>query len=220
MRCTIARRTAESASTIPHFHLKTELDATELLRHSRELRATSGTRVTITDYLLLALARALRRCPSANGVWRDDSVRLLPTVDVGLVVAVDGGLLVPVVREADRLDLVRLSEVRADLIATARSGRASAEMMSGGSASLTNLGAGAVDEFQPVILPHQSSMLAVGRILPRPFVVDGELCVRPTLRLCLSIDHRVLDGVPGAEYLSHVIDFLENPLNGDDEECD
>lgn len=211
-RRVIAQRTSESFSKTPHFYLKVEIDATHLLARRQELQGTGPVKLTVTDFLLRAMAGALRACPWANAIWQDDAIRLLSTVDIGLVVGLEDGLLVPVIREADHLDLFGLAERRSELVAAARSGRLSRESMQGGAASLSNLGTQAVDEFQAVIMPPQSTMLAVARARPRPFVVDGQLCVRPTIRLCLSADHRVLDGRPAAEFLSHVVRYLEDPI--------
>jgi len=211
MRRVIAQRTSESFSTTPHFYLKVEIDATRLLARRQELQAAGSEKLTVTDFFLRAMAGALRACPSANAIWQNDAVRLFSTVDIGLVVGLEDGLLVPVIRDADHLDLFGLAERRSELVAAARSGRLSRELMQGGATSLSNLGTQAVDEFQAVIMPPQSTMLAVGRAMPRPFVVTDQVCVRPTMRLWLSVDHRVMDGRPATEFLSHIAMYLENP---------
>jgi pyruvate dehydrogenase E2 component (dihydrolipoamide acetyltransferase) len=215
MRRSIAERTALSFATIPHFYLRAEVDATELIRMREHLAAVIdqefGVRVTITDFLLRAQALAMRDFPAANAVWQNDTLIRYSDVDVGVVVGLADGLLIPVIRGADRLTLAQLAIERARLVDAARTGKINAAMLFGGASSLSNLGATRIDEFSAIIAPHQSSMLAAGRIAQRPFVVDGCLAARTTLRLCLSVDHRVLDGGPAAEFLGRIAEWIENP---------
>lgn len=215
MRRAVARITAQSFATVPHFYLRAEVDATAVSELRKQLleqvQKDFGVRLTLTDFLLRAMALALRDCPKMNRIWQNDTIVELPTIDVGLVVGLPDGLMIPVITEADRLDLMNLAKTRADLIAATRLGKLPAKASQGGATSLSNLGNTCVDDFSAIICPPQSSMLAVGRMAPRPFVVDGELCVRPTLRMCLSIDHRVLDGALGAEFLGRIIELLEQP---------
>lgn len=215
MRRTIAQRTAESFARAPHFYLRTEVDATALLELRDRLlpgiERETGLRLTLTDLLLRAHALALRDCPCANAIWQEDQMLRMSACDVGLVVGLDGGLLIPIVRGADASDLAELLKQRAGLVEAARAGRLSAEVMQGGATSLSNLGNTCVDEFAAVIAPPQSSMLAVGRAAPRPWVVDGLLAVRTTLRLCLSVDHRVMDGGPAAEFLGRIVERIQHP---------
>jgi len=213
-RRAIAAATSESFATIPHFYLRAEVDATELIALRESVLASiekqTGVRVTLTDFLLAALARALNDYPFANRVWRDGLLEL-PCVDVGLLVATDEGLIAPVLRDAPQLELAMLAAERARLVDGARRRRLPADAFGDGAASLSNLGTSRADEFAAIILPHQSSMLAVGRAAPRPFVVNGQLAVRTTLRLCLSLDHRVLDGATGAQFLGRIVELLESP---------
>ena len=155
---------------------------------------------------------ALRDCPHANRIWQNDTIVQLPTVDVGLVVQVDDGLMVPIIHHADRLDLFDLIRRRAALVDAVRSGRTSADLFQGGATSLSNLGRHRVDEFTPIISPPQSSMLAVGRVAERPAVFEGRLCLRHTMHLTLSVDHRVMDGVPAAEFFDRIVELLEKPF--------
>jgi pyruvate dehydrogenase E2 component (dihydrolipoamide acetyltransferase) len=216
MRRTIAQRTAESFARAPHFYLRAELDATALLEFRRrrlpQVEQAASVRLTLTDLLLRAQALALHDCPEANAIWQDGQVVRLPGCDVGLVVGLADGLLMPIVRGADRGGLAALAKQRASLVEAARAGRLTAEAMRGGASSLSNLGNTRVDELAAVIAPPQSSMLAVGRIAPRPWVGDGQLVVRTTLKLCLSVDHRVMDGGAGAKFLGRVVELLEHPV--------
>jgi pyruvate dehydrogenase E2 component (dihydrolipoamide acetyltransferase) len=212
----IAQRTAESFSRAPHFYLRTEVDATALLelreRLLPDIERATGVRLTLTDLLLRAQALALRDCPPANAIWQGDGIVRFATCDVGLVVGLDEGLRVPIVRGADTGGLTALVRQRASLVEAARAGKLTVEAMQGGATSLSNLGNGSVDEFAAVISPPQSSMLAVGRAAPRPFVVEGQLVVRTTLKLCLSVDHRVMDGGPAAKFLGRVVELIERPV--------
>ena len=215
IRKAVARITSQSFATVPHFYLRGEADAAALSEARIQLLDQAQTdvdvRITLTDFILRAMTLALRDCPKVNCIWQDDNIIQLPTIDVGMVVGLPDGLIIPVISEAGNLDLMELAKARAELVDAARKGRLPAKASRGGATSLSNLGASRVDDFSAIICPPQSSMLAVGRMAPRPYVVDGELCVRPTMRMCLSIDHRVLDGVIAAEFLGRIIELLEKP---------
>lgn len=215
MRRTIAHRTAESFARAPHFYLTTEVNATSLLELRERLlpkvEQSAGVRLTLTDLLLRAQALGLRDCPHANAIWQNDQVVRFSACDVGLVVGLQGGLLIPIVRGADAVGLAALAKQRHSLVEAARAGQLAVEATQGGATSLSNLGNTVVDEFAAVIAPPHSSMLAVGRAAPRPFVVNGQLVVRTTLKLCLSVDHRVMDGAPAAEFLGRIVDLIERP---------
>jgi pyruvate dehydrogenase E2 component (dihydrolipoamide acetyltransferase) len=170
-----------------------------------------GVRITLTDFLLRAQAMALREFPAMNAVWQNDRLVNYTDVDIGVVVGLPDGLLIPVIRATQRLSLVQTAKERVRLIEGVRAGRFSAETLAGGATSISNLGTTRIDEFAAIIAPHQSSMLAVGRAAQRPYVVAGRLEVRTTLRLSLSVDHRVADGGPAAEYLGKLVELLENP---------
>lgn len=215
MRRLIAQRTAESFSRVPHFYLRTEVDATALLELRERLLPTieqqTGIRLTLTDLLLRAQALALRDCPHANAIWRDDRIVQFNPSDVGLVVGLADGLRVPIVRNVDKGGLIALVRQRTALVEAARAAKLTAEAMQGGATSLSNLGNGLVDEFAAVILPPQSSILAVGRGASRPFVIGDQLAIRTTLMLCLSVDHRVMDGGPAAEFLGRIVELIVQP---------
>jgi pyruvate dehydrogenase E2 component (dihydrolipoamide acetyltransferase) len=216
MRRAVAAKVAESFATVPHFYLRSEADVTALVQLREQsleaLEKCSGHRPTLTDFLLRAMALALRDCPQANRIWLNGAIVPLPSVDVGLVVQIDDGLMVPVLHNADRLSMTETVRARAELIAAVRSGKTSADLLQGGATSLTNLGKRRVDEFTPIISPPQSSMVAVGRVALRPAAFEGQLCLRQTLHVTLSGDHRVMDGVPAAEFLDHIVELLEKPF--------
>ncbi|MFH1266331.1 MAG: 2-oxo acid dehydrogenase subunit E2, partial [Planctomycetota bacterium] len=216
MRLAVARKVSESFATVPHFYLRAEVDVTALGNLRKELagqvEAACGSRLSLTDLLLRALALALRDMPQANRIWQHDTIVDLPSVDVGLVVQVDDGLMVPILHAADRLELVELARRRAEIVAAARAGALPAQAFEGGAAALSNLGRHRVDEFAAIISPPHSSMLAVGRAASRPAVFEDRLCVRQTLHLTLSVDHRVMDGGPAADFLDRIVALLEAPL--------
>ena len=216
MRRAVAAKVAESFATIPHFYLRCQADVTLLVQVRQQLiepvLQRCGQRPSLTDFLLRAMALALADCPQANRIWQQGTIVPLPGIDVGLVVQVGDGLLVPVIQGADRLGLVELVRRRAELVAAVQAGRLPAEAFCGGATSLSNLGRHRVDQFAAIISPPQSSMLAVGRVAPRPAEFEGRLCLRQTLHLTLSADHRVMDGDPAAEFLDRIVQLLENPF--------
>jgi pyruvate dehydrogenase E2 component (dihydrolipoamide acetyltransferase) len=218
MRRAIAEKTAASFSTTPHFYLRVEADVTALLAFKEQCTPAvvkeTGVKPTLSDFLIWAMAQALSEFPYANSVWRQNTIEKLSTVDVGLVVGLPDGLLVPVVKGVDKLTVAGVAKARSALVESAKTGRLSAAETQGGAMSLSNLGNSGVDEFAAVILPGQSSMLAVGRAAPRPFVVNNQLTVRTTMRLCLAVDHRVMDGAPAAEVLGRIVGLLEHPATG------
>ncbi len=216
MRLAIAKLTSQSFATVPHFYLRAEMDATALVDLRSQLldkmQKETGVKVTITDFILRAMALAMKAVPEMNQIWQNDNVVSLSQNDIGMVVGLSEGLLIPVIAYADQLSFPALVQRRAALTAAAREGKLPAEAMKTHIAcSLSNLGVSRVDEFAAIIPPPQSSILAVGRIAPRPYVVSGQLAVRQTMKLCLSVDHRVLDGTQAGGFLGKVIEYLEQP---------
>jgi pyruvate dehydrogenase E2 component (dihydrolipoamide acetyltransferase) len=216
MRRSVAAKVSESFATVPHFYLRSVADVTALVQLRAEaletLEARSGVRPSLTDFILRALILALGDCPQANRIWLDDAIVELPDVDVGLVVQQDDGLLVPIIHQADQWELVDLIRRRAAVVEAVRSGKTTADLFQGGATSLSNLGNRRVDEFAPIISPPQSSMLAVGRVAQRPAAFQGRLCLRHTIHLTLSVDHRVMDGAPAAAFLDRIVELLETPF--------
>lgn len=207
MRRAIAARMTGSA-TIPQFRLVREVVI------DRPDQAGGGPKVTYTDLLLWATARALAERPSVNAGWIDgdpSSIRLHPVVNLGFAVAVDDGLLVPVIRDAAALSPAQASAERRRLEEAARRGRLRPEDLEGGTFTVSNLGAAGVDEFGALINPPEAGILAVGAVKPRPVVIDGAVVAAPTVRLTLTGDHRVFDGLEGARFLAALIAHLRSP---------
>ncbi|NLN78544.1 MAG: 2-oxo acid dehydrogenase subunit E2, partial [Armatimonadetes bacterium] len=149
--------------------------------------------------------------PLANASLQGDKIVIADTVNIGIATAIDGGLLVPVVKNTQSKSVVDISKEIKALAERARTGKATAEDLSGGTFTVTNLGVYGVDSFTPIITPGQSTILAVCRIVDKPVAVNGEVVIRPMMNLCLSFDHRILDGAPAAQYLARLRDILQVP---------
>lgn len=212
----IAGKMEESAGTVPQFSLRRELDAAPLTLARDQLlavvQARGGVRLSFTDFLLKAMAVALREVPGMNAAWRQDRIESRPLINVGFAVQSPTRLLVPVISGVDKLPISQLARRRSELAVKARDGKLDPRDMQDGSCTLSNLGPFGVDEFQAIVNPPESCILAAGRVAPRPFVLDGRLVVRPTLRLTLTVDHRVADGVLAAAFLNAIAKAIEQPL--------
>ena len=213
MRKTIARRLAESKRTIPHFYLTVDCEIDALLKTRADLNARSDAyRLSVNDFVVRAAALALRKVPEANAAWTDAATLRRTTVDVAVAVAVEGGLVTPVVRGADNKGLAEISAEMADFAARARAGKLLPEEYQGGGFSISNLGMYGVREFAAVINPPQAGILAVGAGEQRPAVRDGALAVATVMTCTLSGDHRVIDGAIGARFLAAFKGLVEDPL--------
>ncbi|MGH7903428.1 MAG: dihydrolipoamide acetyltransferase family protein [Candidatus Dormibacteraceae bacterium] len=215
MQAAVARRMAQSKATVPHFYLTVEARVDEAVRMRRQLKETvpDAERVTVTDMLVRACALALRRFPTANASWVDGHFEIRRRVNIGIAVAIERGLIVPVLEDADRKDLVQISIESRQLIERARAGKLSEGDLSGGTFSISNLGMFGVDEFSAIVNPPEAAILAVGAIKDAPVVVDGRLEVGKVMRMTVSVDHRVLYGADAAQFLAEVKRLLENPVS-------
>ncbi|WP_371648858.1 dihydrolipoamide acetyltransferase family protein [Streptomyces mirabilis] len=210
-----AQRLTQSTQQAPHFYLTIVIDAEPLLAFRAHINAQlgePGLRISVTDLLVKACATALRTHPQANSSW--DSTRILRhrRIHIGIAVALDDGLTVPVVHDADRKTLTQVAREAHALADNARAGRLALEDLSGGTFTISNLGTYGVDHFTAVINPPQAAILAVGAAQTQPVIRDGELAVGTTMALTLSIDHRVLDGATAAAFLADLKTLLEHPL--------
>ncbi len=208
----MAERTTHSWQTAPHFYLSREVDAGRLnaWRESTRKRPRYE-RLTHTDLLVKVVAAALERHPRVNAAWLDGGVANNREINVGVAVAVDDGLIVPVVHGADRLELHEIVERRAALVEAARAGRLAPADVSGGTFTISNLGMFGVDAFTAILNAPQAAILAVGRIADRIVPVDGRPEVKPMCTLTLSFDHRVVDGARGAQFLDTLAELVEEP---------
>ena len=213
MRKAIARRLAESIGPVPHFFLTTEIDMGRALALRAELneRWPDG-KIGVNDLLLKATAEALSRHPEVNASWSGDSIVYYGSVDLGIAVAIDGGLITPVLRDASRKGLRQISIETRALIERARARKLVPEEYQGSTFSVSNLGMYEIDQFTAIINPPESGILAVGKTAEKPVVLDGEVVVRKRMRVTMSCDHRVVDGATGATFLGTFKAMLENPL--------
>ncbi|WP_454732592.1 MULTISPECIES: pyruvate dehydrogenase complex dihydrolipoamide acetyltransferase [Cupriavidus] len=212
MRRTIARRLGESKSTIPHFYLTADCRMERLLALRAEINAAAPRKISVNDFVVRAVAVALREVPAANVGWTDAAMRQYHQADIAVAVSTDAGLITPIVRAADQKPLSRISEEIADLAARARASQLRPEEYQGGSFSVSNLGMFGVSEFSAIINPPQAAILAVGATQAVPVVEDGALRAGQVMRCTLSVDHRAIDGALAAQWLAAFKRLLENPL--------
>jgi len=214
MRKTIARRLVESLSPVPHFFLRITVDMTRTLEargRINRLLEEEGEKVSINDFILKATAGALARHPEVNSQWTDDAIRRHFRVHLGVAVAVDDGLITPVIRDADGKGLLEISREMRELAARGRDKRLLPEEYTGSTFSVSNLGMFGIHEFTGVINPPEAGILAVGGIEDTPVAMEGQVVVRPLLKVTMSCDHRVVDGATGARFLRTLKDMLEEP---------
>ena len=214
MRKTIARRMALSKTTAPHFYLTTEIDMERAItmRQSLNELAADEAKISFNDMILKAVANALRQFPQMNVSYADDKIRLHQRVHLSMAVALDDGLITPVIRDCDRKSLGEIAREAKELTMRARARRLKPEDYTGGTFSVSNLGMFDVEEFAAIINPPEAAILAVGTIKQQPVVVDGQLSIGHRMKVTLSGDHRAVDGATGAQFLQIVKRLLEQPL--------
>jgi pyruvate dehydrogenase E2 component (dihydrolipoamide acetyltransferase) len=218
MRKVIARRLTESKQQVPHFYLTVDCDIDKLLAGRVALNAKSpekgpgAFKLSVNDFVIKSVAAALRQVPNANASFSDDGMLLWENVDISVAVAIDGGLITPIIRDADKKGLVEISNTMKDLAARAKSGKLKPEEFQGGTFSISNLGMFGIKDFAAVINPPQGCILAVGAGEQRPVVKNGALAIATMMSVTLSVDHRVVDGSVGAEFLAAFKKIVEDPL--------
>ncbi|MCW0208639.1 MAG: 2-oxo acid dehydrogenase subunit E2, partial [Achromobacter sp.] len=217
MRATIARRLVQSKQQVPHFYLTVDcrMDAAMAARAALNARgeaAPEPVRHSLNDLLAMAVARAVRQTPAINAQWTEEGIAQLGQVDLSIAVALESGLITPIVRNADRKSLREISAEIAQLAEQARRGRLRPEQYEGGSLTLSNLGMYGVREFAAIVNPPQSAILAAGAVTRQPVVDGDEIRIGHVMSLTLSADHRVVDGAAGAQFLKAVKQLLENPI--------
>jgi pyruvate dehydrogenase E2 component (dihydrolipoamide acetyltransferase) len=208
----MADRTTRSWQDVPHFFLSRDVDASRLESWRAAARRKPGAeRMSHTDLLVKICAEALKRHPRVNASWHDGTIVGGSGVNVGVAVATEDGLVVPVVHGADTLELGAISARRVEVVDAARAGKLRPDDVQGGTFTISNLGMYGVDGFQAIVNAPQAAILAVGRILEKPVAVNGDVVVRPVLTLTVSFDHRVVDGARGAEFLDTLAELIEEP---------
>jgi pyruvate dehydrogenase E2 component (dihydrolipoamide acetyltransferase) len=215
MRKTIARRLTQSIGPVPHFFLTIEVDMTEamaLRKKINERLAGDGVKVSPNDLVIKAVAMALTRHPYVNAAWTEDSFRLYNEVHIGVAVAVEDGLITPIVRNADRKGIAEISTAVKELAGRAREKKLMPDEYTGSTFSVSNLGMFGIEEFTAVINPPEAAILAVGAVVDKVVAENGEPVVRSRMRVTLSCDHRVIDGATGAKFLQTFKTNLEDPM--------
>ncbi len=216
MRRTIARKLTESKQTIPHYYLTIDCDIGPLSDARAAINAeleADGKKVSLNDLLIKAAAVALRRVPGVNASWVGKEIHYHQVVDISVAVAVEDGLMTPVIRDADRKGIAEIAEEVRDLASRARDRKLSVEEMTNGTFSISNLGMYGIEEFAAVINPPEAAILAVGTVREEPVVEGGQVVPGRRLRFTMSCDHRVVDGAVGAQYMAALKRIIESPLN-------
>lgn len=208
----MAERTTQSWTSVPHFSLVREVNAQRLIAWRDYVQKHSTATVTYTDLLVKLVAGALRAHPRLNAAWHDGMIRQHEAVNVGIAVATDDGLVVPVIHHADAASISEIAQRRKELVTRAQAGKIRLEDIADGTFTISNLGMYGVDAFNAIINAPQAAILAVGRIAQRVIPVDGRPEVQPVIVLTLSCDHRVVDGARAAQFLSKLATFIEEPL--------
>ncbi|MDD9907893.1 MAG: pyruvate dehydrogenase complex dihydrolipoamide acetyltransferase [Rhodospirillaceae bacterium] len=213
MRKVIAQRLTESKQTVPHFYLTVDCEIDTLLALRKDLNARSDDyKISVNDLIIKACGVALRRVPAANASWTGDGIKRYHTADISVAVAIDGGLITPVIRDAGGKGLEAISSEMKDLALRAREGKLMPEEYQGGTFSISNLGMFGIKQFDAVINPPQGAIMAVGAGEQRPVVRNGALAVATVMSVTLSVDHRVVDGAVGAELLAAFKKLIEDPM--------
>jgi pyruvate dehydrogenase E2 component (dihydrolipoamide acetyltransferase) len=212
-RRAIAARLTESTRTIPHFYLRGSARVDELLTLRSTLSKSVPAKISVTDFILKAVACAHQLVPTMNVVWAGDTIRSMSSVDLGIAVAAPGGLVTPVLRSIERMPISVVAATTRDFVERIRAGRLKQSELEGGSSTVTNLGMYGTEEFAAIINPPQSSILAVGAIRKEPVVTDkGTVEARSVVRVTLSVDHRPIDGAVAAEWMQAFLQILEEPI--------
>ena len=209
----MAQRLQQSWTTVPHFYLERDVNGSGLVGWRKGLQARTGAKITYSDLLVKVVALALRRHSRLNASWHDDQIVNNGSINIGLAVAVEDGLLVPVVHNADGLSVTAIAERRVELVAKATAGKLTPADMADGTFTISNLGMFGVERFNAIVNPPQAAILAVGALVDRVVPVNGQPAVQPTMTLTLSADHRVVDGARAAQFMQTLVGYLEDPLS-------
>lgn len=212
MRKTIARRLSESKFTAPHFYLSVEIDMERAVEVREQLNQNSDVRISYNDLVIRSVASALKKHAVINASWLGDRIRYNHDVHIGVAVAVEDGLLVPVIKHADRKTLSQINGEVKMLAGKAKDKKLQPDEMQGNTFTISNLGMFGIEEFTAIINPPDACILAVGGIIQKPVVKNGQIVVGNTMKVTLSCDHRVVDGASGAQFLQTLKSILEEPL--------
>jgi pyruvate dehydrogenase E2 component (dihydrolipoamide acetyltransferase) len=211
MRRVIARRMQESKATVPHFYLTVDCEIDALLRMRKEINEAAGTKLSVNDFVIKATALTLMQVPAANASWSEDAILRWQSADISVAVALEDGLITPIIKSAEKKGLRQISEEMRDLAARARAGKLKLQEFQGGTFSISNLGMYGMKDFAAVINPPQGCILAVGAGEARPVVKNGALAIATVMSCTLACDHRVVDGAVGAQWLQAFKKIIEAP---------
>lgn len=215
IRKVIAERMSYSRSNIPHIVLNAKADATQLIvlreKFKEKILKKHGIKITYTDFILKSTAAALRENLEVNSTFSDGNYIIYDDVNVGVAVSLEGGLIVPIIFDCDKLEILNIAKKRIELVGKAREGKLSLEEISNGTFTVTNLGMYGIRSFSPIINPPQAAILAVGEIYTEPAVVNGKIKPESFIDLSVSCDHRIIDGMIGAKFLRRIVELIENP---------
>ena len=207
----MADRLSKGWTATPHFYLRREVKVSEFTRWREEINSRATTKVTVTDMLVRFVASSLSRHPHLNASWTNGAIELNEAVNIGIAVGTADGLVVPVVHNAARLSFTETAACRTQLVQRARDGKLTFEDLSDGTFTISNLGMYGIDNFDPIVNPPQAAILAVGRVIEKVAIVEEKATAQPVLNLTLACDHRVVDGVRGAEFLQSLVELIEDP---------
>lgn len=212
MRKVIAKRLSESMFTAPHFYLTMEISMDRAMEARKMINETAASKISFNDFVVKAAAMALRSHPVINSSWLGDKIRQNGNINIGIAVAVDEGLLVPVVRNTDNLTLSQINESVKSLAGKAKERKLQPDEMTGNTFTVSNLGMFDIESFTAIINPPDACIMAVGSIVQKPVVKNGQIVVGNTMKVMLSCDHRVVDGASGAKFLQTFKSYLEEPV--------
>lgn len=212
MRKVIAKRTLEAKQQIPHFYLTIESNVDKLINLRKKINENNSIKVSFNDLIVKAIGLAMKKNPNTNVYWQDNKIYHLNDIDVSVAVAIDEGLITPIITKVDTKGINAISNEIRDLAKLAKLNSLTSEQYTGGSITVSNLGMFGISEFAAIISPPQSSILAVGKIIKKPIVVEDEVVVGSTLKSTLSADHRVLDGAVAGKLLKDFNDIIEDPF--------
>jgi len=212
MRRAIARRLTESKTTVPYFYVTADCRVDKLHQARTEMNEATGVRISVNDWVLKAVALSLMEVPDANVIWMEDALRYFDRADIAVAVAVEGGLLTPVLRGVESMSLTQINAEVTAMATKAREGKISQAEIEGGSFSVSNLGMYGTDSFQAILNPPQSGILAVGAAREAVIAQDGDLVAGRVMTVNLSADHRAVDGALGAQWMSAFRHYIENPM--------
>ena len=212
MRRTIAKRLAESTGPVPHFYLTAEYDVTGLVSLRQQLSDIESVKLSINDFVIRAVALALRQNPNVNASWGETAITEHGEIHIGVAVSTPEGLITPVVRNADRKSIAEIAGAVRALAEKAKNRKLMPNEYQGSTFTISNLGAWGIEEFTAIINPPNSAILAIGAAAPRPVVVDRQIVVRDRIKVTMSCDHRVVDGAAGAEFLRTLRQYFEQPV--------